>query len=190
MQDLKNIRNITVSGRIGTGATTLAKGISANLGWDLLEGGELFEKFFSSTSGSDKDRPDSFDLAYEEKIKDLLTNNSHQVIQSHLAGFDAQSIPNIFKIIVLCEDNKQNDLPHLRAKRLVKRKGITQKDAEKEVHQREHDNLEKWRRLYAPSNPQWVYWDKKYYDLVINTATLDKNDSLSKALTQLGVKAK
>ena len=40
--DLPNIRNITVSGRIASGTTTLAKGLANTLGWELLEGGVLF----------------------------------------------------------------------------------------------------------------------------------------------------
>lgn len=187
MQEPPKIRNITVSGRIGAGATTLAKGLSSHLDWELLEGGELFEKFFNTESGSDTNRPDSFDLEYEKKIYELLTKKSHRIIQSHLAGFDAQGISGVFKIIVLCENEKGEDLPDIRAQRLIERKGITQADAEKEVHQREQDNLEKWRRLYAPSDPDWVYWDKKYYDLVINTADLNKEESLALTLSSLEI---
>ena len=182
---MQNIHNITVSGRIGSGTTTVAKGIATHLNWELLEGGELFEKFFNQNTGHDSDRPDDFDLDYENKIKDLLTSKKRQVIQSHLAGFDAQNIPGVYKILVLCEDEQGNDMPKERAKRLTERKGINLEDALKEVEQREKGNLTKWRRLYAQNDPTWVYWDKKYYDLVINTAKLNQEEALKKALSGL-----
>ena len=43
-------------------------------------------------------------------------------------------------------------------------------------------NLEKFRRLYANNDPNWVYWDPKYYDLVINTFDHNAEESLKIAL--------
>ena len=113
-KDLKGIRNITISGRIASGTTTLAKNISNELDWDLLEGGELFRKFHEEHLNDKSEidvhkRPDDFDLQYEEKIKGILKNENHRIIQSHLAGFDAQDIPDVFKILVICEDEKGDD---------------------------------------------------------------------------------
>jgi len=48
--------------------------------------------------------------------------------------------------------------------------------------------LEKWRKLYASNDPNWVYFDKKYYDLVINSFDHNKEDSLQIALEKLKVK--
>src|SRR3989344_8618406 len=103
--DLQNIRNITVSGRIGSGQTTLATKLAEKLEWKLLEGGELFRKFHEEKMNDTSelavgDRPDSFDLEYEESIKKILRESTHNIIQSHLAGFDAQQLPGIFKILV------------------------------------------------------------------------------------------
>ncbi len=55
-------------------------------------------------------------------------------------------------------------------------------EAKRNIIMRERRNREKWSRLYADSNPQWVYWDKKYYDLIINTYILNKEESVKKAL--------
>lgn len=185
---LPHIRNIVVSGRIASGATTLARQIAETLGWDFLEGGELFEQFFNAKKGDDRDRPDSVDLAYEEKIKTLLQEEDHQVIQSHLAGFDAQGIPGVFKIGVICEDEDGNDRTDIRIDRLVNRKNISVADAKKEVKNREAGLLAKWRRLYANNASDWVYWDKKYFDLIVNTYSLNKTESLAYALKKLGYK--
>lgn len=182
------IRNITVSGRIGTGTTTLAKGLAAKLGWQVLEGGEIFAKIHQDLNLSEldvRDRPDSFDLAYEEKIKNMLQAGNHQIIQSHLAGFDAQGIDGVFKILILCEDENGNDKTEIRIDRVMHRRNISLDEAKEEVRVREEQNLTKWRRLYANNDELWVNWDKKYYDLVINTYTHNPQQTLEVALAAL-----
>lgn len=183
-------RNITISGRIGVGATTLAKKLSQILGWDLLEGGDLFEKIHKELNVSQSmvgDRPDHFDLEYEEKVKDMLKSESGRIIQSHLAGFDAQGIEGVFKILIICEDSEGNDKTDIRIDRLVNRDKISIEEAKEEVVERERQHLNKWRRLYAGNDQSWVYWDKKYYDLVINTYNHDREETLKIALEGLGV---
>lgn len=183
-QDLPSIKNITVSGRIGAGATTLAKALSKELGWELLEGGALFEKYHNEMKAKETEvdkRPDQIDIDYEEKIKKMLRDGSHQIIQSHLAGFDAQGISGVFKILVICEEAGE-DKVDIRIDRLVNRKGISIEEAKEEVKVREQKNLEKFSRLYANSDPNWVYWDRKYYDLVINTFDHNQEESLRLAL--------
>ncbi len=167
------IRNLTISGRIGSGASTLATKLADELGWHMLDGGKLFRKIneelgFSITQT--EKRPDHFDLEYEERIKKMLREEEGHVIQSHLAGFDAQGIPGVFKILLVCEDEGK-DVPAVRIDRLVNRDGVSVEDAKYEVIERERQHLNKFRRLYVHNDPEWVYWDKKYYDCVINTFT-------------------
>ncbi len=189
--DLAGIKNITVSGRIGSGTTTLASGLSRALGWKLLEGGAIFEKFHREMHKDELEvetRPDDFDLKYEEKVNKMLREDSHQIIQSHLAGFDAKGIEGVFKILVVCEDEGVDKL-EVRIDRLVNRKGVSVDEAKKEAKVREEKNLEKWRRLYAKSDENWVYWDEIYYDLVVNTFSHNTEDSLQFVLEALGVKS-
>lgn len=183
-------RSITVSGRIGSGTTTLAKGLARELGWELLEGGAIFEKFHQEMKKDELEvgaRPDDFDLKYEKKIKKMLRNGENQIIQSHLAGFDAEGIEGVFKILIVCEDEEGQDQKGIRIDRLINRKGISTKDAKQEVKLRETRNLEKWRRLYAKDDKNWVYWDRKYYNLIINTYSHNAEETLKLALEALKV---
>jgi len=189
--DLPNIKNITISGRIGAGATTLAKKLFQVLAWKLVEGGDLFEKIHRELNLSQtmvNSRPDHFDIKYEEKIKKMLKDENHNIIQSHLAGFDAQGIEGVFKILVLCEDSQGNDKTDIRIDRLVNRDKISIEKAKEEVLEREKQNLEKWRRIYAHDDPNWTYWDRKYYDLVVNTYSQNQEESLRVALEAIGYK--
>ncbi len=189
---VSNIRNITVSGKIGAGATSLAKGLSKTLGWDFLEGGDLFEKIHKELKISQamvNSRPDHFDIEYEKKVKNMLKNENHHIIQSHLAGFDAQGIDGIFKILVICEDSHGKDKEEIRIDRLINRDKISIAEAKEEVLEREKQHLEKWRRLYANNDNNWVYWDKKYYDLVVNTYSHNQEETLKLVLEKIGYKS-
>ena len=44
-----HIRNISVSGRLASGQTTLAKSLSEALGWKMWECGALTEKYYIET---------------------------------------------------------------------------------------------------------------------------------------------
>ncbi len=185
---IPGIKNITVSGRIASGATTLAIHLSEALGWKFINGGALFREF-TTEKGLDivysSARPDQFDIEYEEKIKKIIKEESSYIIQSHLAAFDAQGIDNIFKILVVCEDSEGMDKVEIRIDRLVNRDGKKVEDAKVEVLEREHENLEKWRRLYANKDQNWVYWDKKYYDLIVNTYSLNTEESAKAVLDSI-----
>lgn len=187
---LPGIRVLAISGRIASGSTTLAKKLSEILGWELLEGGELFEKIHKELNLDQEmvdKRPDHFDLEYEEKVKNIFKTGENTIVQSHLAGYDAQGIDGVYKILVECTDDGE-DKPEIRIDRLVNRDGVSIEKAKQEVLERERRHTEKWRRLYAGDDPNWVYWDHKYYDLVINTFIYNKEETLDIALKALGLK--
>ena len=187
--ELSGIHNITISGRIGAGATTLAKKLSEVLDWPLLEGGDLFEKIHKELNISQVDvlqRPDSFDLQFEAQIKKILTENRNQIIQSHLAGFDIQGLAGVYKILVICQDPSGEDKADIRIDRLMNRDGISLQEAKHEAVVREKENLEKFRKLYVHNDQSWIYWDPKYYDLVVNTYSLNKEEALQFVLEKIG----
>jgi len=186
---LTGIRNITVSGRIGAGKTTLATHLARKLGWDVLDGGAIIRKISKEMGISiieTTKRPDKIDFALEEKIKKILREESNHIVQSHLAGLDAQGIEGIYKILVVCQNNKGEDKRSVRIDRLMNREGMTSEEARKEVLEREEQNLIKYRKLYANNDSGWVYWDEKYYDLIVNTYALDQQEALDFVLKHAG----
>jgi len=185
------IRNITVSGRIASGQTTLAKSLSQILQWEFWEGGALTEEYFKKVLVNDDEidvdaRPDSHEVWMDELIKKMLRERECQIIQSNLAGFDAQGIDGVFKILTVCEDKNGVDQKRIRVDRLMNRKGVSANDAKRNVIERERKNRDKWSRLYVENDPKWVYWDRKYYDLVINTYFMNKEESVSEVLKVIG----
>lgn len=185
---LPGIRNITISGRIGTGKTTLANKLASALGWSVVDGGKIFRKISKEMGLSiinTKKRPDKFDLEYEKSTKEILQKGNNHIVQSHLAGFDAQGMEGVYKILLICQNHKGEDKASIRIDRLMNRDGVSSEDARRDVLEREKQDLEKFRRLYATNNKKWVYWNEKYYDLVVNTYMLSKQEALDFVLGNL-----
>jgi len=191
--NLPGIRIVTISGRIASGATTLANNLAKELGWKHIEGGEIIWKAseIAKAGGCAKDthkRPDVKDRQFEDYQKQLLKTENNLVIETKLSGFCAQGIDGVFKILVVANDKHGKDQPGIRIDRLVNREKSTIKEAKDEILHREKHDLEKWRRMYANNNPKWVYWDEKYYDLVINTFEFDREKVLDIALKAINLK--
>lgn len=181
-QDLPGIRIITISGRIASGSTTLAEHLSEKLGWKHIEGGDIFwervrAKLDLASKDTDK-RPDKEDELFDAELKNILQNEKNIVLETKLAGFNAQAVPGVFKILVICEDERGNDHLDIRIDRFINREFSSIEDAKHEVIEREKNDIEKWRRIYAGGDPNWTYLDKKYYDLVLNTYSNDPKKSL------------
>lgn len=190
--NLPNIRLITVSGRIASGSTTLAKKLAQMLNWRHIEGGEIFwEAVRARLALAPQDtalRPDEEDAAFDASLKELLKTQQHIVVETKLAGFNAQDVDGVFKILVLCMDENGVDQTNIRIDRLVNREGMSIEKAKEEVLVREKNDIEKWQRLYADNNERWVYWDERYYDLVINTYSHDQQETVDLALDAIGYK--
>lgn len=189
---LDNIRIITVSGRIASGSTTLARHLAQKLGWKHIEGGDIFwERVRSKLDLEPKDtnrRPDKEDEIFDSELKNILKTEKNIVLETKLAGFNAQEIPGIFKVLVICEDEKGKDHIDIRIDRFINREAASIEKAKEELIQREKNDIEKWRRLYVNDDPNWVYWDPKYYDLLVNTYSLNTKDSLGLVLQKIGYK--
>ena len=180
---LQGVNNITVSGRIATGASTLAHHIATKLNWGFFNGGQIFRKYMKEQGidiHNSKARSDKFDLDYEAKLKKMLLSSRHKIFQSHLAGFDAQNVKGIYKILVICDDEEGNDKTDIRIDRMVNRDGKTIEQAKYEITEREQQNLEKWRKLYANNDPDWIYWDKKYYGGTTHRGTEKNADKFAR----------
>lgn len=190
VEELPGIRIITVSGRIAAGSTSLAKHLSKQLGWKHIEGGEIFWEAVRKRMGlSVKDtnlRPDEEDTLFDQKLKDIITKDKNIVLETKLAGFNAQGVEGVYKILVVCEDMSGQDQTQIRIDRLINRETASLQDAKEEILKREQNDLEKWRKLYASGDPKWVYYDPKYYDLVINTYSHNQDETFKIALEGIG----
>ena len=69
----------------------------------------------------------------------------------------------------------------------MNRDNVPSEKAREEIHLREEMDLAKYRKLYVNNDQNWVYWDPKYYDLIINTFDHNAEESLKVVLKALGL---
>ena len=185
-------RLISVSGRIASGSTTLAKKLAHALRWKRMEGGDIFWEAVRTKLGLDeKDtglRPDEEDKAFDALQKEILQERKQMVVESKLAGFIAKDLSDVFRVLVICVDPEGIDQTNIRIDRLVNREQMTINEAKEEVLVREKSDVEKWRHLYAHDEKDWTFWDEKYYNLVINTYAHDPDEALALVLEAVGYK--
>lgn len=181
-EDLK-YRNITVSGRIATGTTTLAKNLQQILGWEYVNTGALQRQYDREHGVNENEhgallRPDDHEREMEAFAKKTLTEKKHVVYEAWLSGFVARDIAGVFKILVICSDES------VRIDRVLNRDEVSVEQAKQFIHTRETENITKWKSLYG----DYDFWDPKFYDLVIDTYSSGPMETLGKALDKLGYK--
>lgn len=183
---MSKIRIITISGRIGAGSTTLARNLAKHLNWKHIEGGEIFWEAVRKKMGLAPEethlRPDEEDVLFDQQLKKILAEDEKIVLETKLAGYNSQGLDDVFRILVVCNDKNETDQTQIRIDRLVNREGISVDEAKNEVNEREKNDLEKWRKLYANGDFNWVYFDEKYYDLVINTFASNSDQALKQVI--------
>lgn len=189
--NFSDLRIIAVSGRIASGSTTLAKQLAQHLNWRHIEGGEIFweavrEKMQLSPKETDR-RPDEEDVLFDRQLTKILKEDKNLILETKLAGFNAQEIEGVYKILVICEDANGIDQTQIRIDRLVNRENVSVEKAKEEVLEREKNDILKWQRLYANGDTNWTYLDKKYYDLIVNTFQHNKTDALNVVLKALSI---
>lgn len=172
-------RNITISGRVASGATTLSRALAQKLGWKLINGGELYREY-AKKNGIPLEETnlssDEYHLKLDNFIKEKLKNEKQLIIESWLSGFDAQGIPDVFKVFVTCSDDS------IRIDRIVNRDKMTIEEAKAHLKTREEENLAKWEKLYHTRD----FWNPNLYDLVINTYTSGPDETLELVLQAIG----
>lgn len=173
--------NITISGKIAVGTTTLAKNVRDELGWQYYNTGAM-QREFDREEGRNENaigalsRTDDHERGMEALTKKKLTEEKNIVYEAWLSGFVAQGIPSVLKVLVICSDY------NIRVDRVVNREKITVDEAKAWMRQREEENIPTWQRLYGEHD----FWDPKYYDVVVDTFSTGPMESMGLVLDKLG----
>lgn len=171
--------NIAISGGIGVGTTTLMANLKPYLapqGFQFRSTGDFFRQHTKenimpvSTLVSDE-----FDQNIEKEVYEILKNEKLWVIEGWLSGFVSRDLKNTLKVLLICSSQS------IRIDRIVNRDKISIKDAKKFIKEREKKNFEKWKRIYGNFN----FFDKKYYDLVIDTFSTGPKETVDKVIDKL-----
>lgn len=176
-------RNVTISGKIGVGSTTLAKKVAEILQWKYINAGAL-QREYDRQQGKDENlqgaakRSDDHERAMEEQAKKVLREDEHVVYEAWLSGFVAKEIPGVLKVLVVCSKDD------VRVDRVMNRENVNLETAKDYIRIRESENIEKWKELYGTDD----FWNPKDYDLVVDTYSSGPLETLGKVLDALGYK--
>ncbi len=198
-------KNITISGLPGSGSTTLLKLLKEELeyeGWRGFSGGEFMREYAIEKGYFDSDQkahhdashyPDDFDRQVDFGMREKLESQKKWILESKLSGFMAQRLDRVLKVLVYCSE------PAVRIDRLVNRDELTIEQAKEHVLNRMNTNVETWQRLYKAEWDKWVvgnngitksdpidFWDKRLYDVSIDTFSTNQEQTLKKVLQILG----
>lgn len=163
---------ITISGAPGTGTTTLARELAAELGIRWINSGELFRRIASEKNVSVKElnrlaeRGPEIDYLIDDAQK-ALAREGPGIFEGRLSGhlLDAD-----LKIL-LKTDQK------VRAERVSQRESKLFEDALQETRVREESEARRYRKYYNIDIN-----NLSIYDLVIDTGKFDERGTLSIAL--------
>lgn len=175
---------ITISGKVAVGTSTLSKGLQQTLGWKYVNAGEIQRQYdrehkVDEARNGALIRSDEHEREIDEIMaKKLLKEENHLIYEAWLAGFMAQNIPNVLKVLVICSNDA------VRIDRVMNRDKMTADEAKIYIRKREEENIIKWKKLYG----DYDFWDPKYYDLIIDTYSSGQLETLGKVLDKLGYK--
>ncbi|MFH0772724.1 MAG: cytidylate kinase family protein [bacterium] len=177
-------KNITVSGKVAVGTTTLSRNLQTILGWQHVNAGFIQREYdrmhnIQENMQGAVARPDDHEQSMEAIAKKMLSEQEHLVYEGWLSGFVAKDIPGVLKVLVYCSHDE------VRVDRVMNRENVSVEDAKKRIKQREGENIEKWKKLYG----NYDFWDPKYYDLAIDTYGCGPMESVGKVLDVLKYKA-
>lgn len=205
-QELKkyHYQNVVISGLPGCGSTTLLNGLKEELefaGWRGFSGGEFMRAYATERglwdSNNDEHHSaavysDDFDREVDFGMREKLSTQKQWIIESWLAGFMAQGVPGVLKILMICSSDD------VRIDRVMNRDDVSVEVAKRNTMERYQKNLDKWSRMYAQQWQDWVvakgkaspnepinFWKPEIYDLVIDTYGLNQEEGLRMALRVL-----
>ena len=164
---------ITISGKAGSGKSTVAKLLSEKLKLRHYSIGDLMRAMASDKKMSlielnqlaEKDK--SIDFELDDRLKMLGKAKDNFVVDGRLTAF---FIPNAEVRVFLETDDK------VRAERILKDKRAHEKSEDidemiKKIREREESEKKRYRQYYGVD-----YSDKKLYNLVIDTTTMPPNE--------------
>ena len=168
---------LTISGKICTGKSALFKLLEQKLGWEVYSASRFFREWCRDHNMpifAAELRPVELTREIDQGMREMLLQKEKIILEGWLAGYMAQGIPQVLKILLVCKDEE-------RIKRFAKREGILFEKAKEEIQKREDNLFQKWKRVYGRAD----FFEPQYYDLVVDTADLKLKEVVDLVLARI-----
>lgn len=185
MKQSEKYHAVAISGKVAAGTSTLAKNLKEILGWKYINVGDLQREYDRKNKSHENqrgaiNRSDHHERDIDTMTKKVLATEKDIIYEAWLAGFMAQGIPGVLKVLLYCSDDA------VRIDRVANRDKVTIDEAKEWIKQREEENLKKWQTLYGKHN----FWspDSGFYDVFIDTYSSGPLETVGIVLDKLGYK--
>lgn len=168
---------ITISGRICTGKTTLAKNLEKKLGWKFFSTGKFFRDYAKKNNLNldvAQEQSEKITKKIDYKVQKILLTKKNIVVDSWMAGIMAKDIKDVFKILLVCKNI-------IRFERFSVREKISLKESEERIQNREKSLFSILSKIYNRND----FTNEKKYDLVIDTSSKTSQQILDTVLNNL-----
>ncbi|MDO8609406.1 MAG: cytidylate kinase family protein [bacterium] len=168
---------ITISGKICSGKSTLFLQLEKYLKWPIVHTGQIFRDYVKKHNLKlDKAQEQNEELTkkIDFKVRDMLKEKGNLLADSWMAGIMADHFPGVLKILLICKDSK-------RYQRFAARENVTIEEASKRVENRQKNWGDRMEKIHKRND----FFDKKNYDLIIDTSTISSEEVFNLVLSHL-----
>ena len=149
------MNKVTISGHPGSGTSTLVEGLKDNLGWNSINGGEIFRNEAKKRGvslaefGQICSEDESVDLQLDDILRQHIADDSINIVESRLAGWWAYIMEtDCIRIWLNVSEDE-------RANRVTNREGISLEEAKIANAKRLMVDNERYQKMYdlIPDDP-------------------------------------
>ncbi|KKQ01794.1 MAG: Cytidylate kinase [Candidatus Roizmanbacteria bacterium GW2011_GWA2_36_23] len=169
--------NITVSGKICTGKSTLRNLLYKKLNWQTYSTGEIFREYVKNNRlnlEQADEQNEKLAKKIDNQVRILLKTKKYLIVDSWMAGIMAKNLPGILKVLLICKDE-------IRYKRFANREKVSYDEAKEKVNERYDNWVNKLEKIYNRND----FMDKKHFDIVIDTAYITPQAVMKKVMIEL-----
>ncbi len=156
---------ITISGKICTGKSSVFHELQKKLNWPTFSSGLYFREYARKHSlllNNAEEQTDKLTHEVDDKVKEMLHKPGNLLLDAWLGGVLAEGTTDVLKVLLIADDT-------VRFKRFAEREKVSVEEAKKEVYQRDSSWFDRVKKIHNRSD----FFDKKKYDIVIDTSHID-----------------
>ncbi|OIP97123.1 hypothetical protein AUK40_03945 [Candidatus Wirthbacteria bacterium CG2_30_54_11] len=172
-----NYSKIILCGRRCCGKTTLFWDLQKALNWSTFSMSLYIRDYLHRFNLRNSDQIDaqSGDISREidERVRLLLTTSDHIVIDARVYGHIDEPLPGTLKVLLTADEA-------VRVARAAFREGTSSEVQRKRLIRKEDSWIEKMHRMYP-----FDFFDRRYYDLVVDTTRLTPSQVMDKVFVAL-----
>src|SRR5258708_9777383 len=141
------LKNIVISGEIGTGTSTLATGLAEKLQWKMISFGDYFRAYVKENNiplWNKLEVPAQWEYKMDSEFHQKLESEEHLVVDGHYQGYLSRDLDTVYRILLICD-------PQIARMRILKR-SHTHKETSETILKRRQGLRDSFKKLYGDTD--------------------------------------